>query len=41
MYQGIFRVVIFRSILERLIYNDEYYNIEINLSDANVGAKKT
>ena len=39
-YRGIFRVVIFRSILERLIYNDEYYNIDSNLSDANVGARK-
>ena len=32
--------MIFRSILERLIYNDEYYNIDSNLSDANVGARK-
>ena len=39
-YRGIFRVGIFRSILERLIYNDEYYNIDSNLSDANVGARK-
>ena len=28
-YRGIFRVVIFRAILERLIYNDEYTNIDL------------
>ena len=39
-YQGIFRVTIFRSILEKLIYNDEYRNIDKNLTDANVGARK-
>ena len=39
-YRGIFRVIILRSILERLIYNDEYTNIDENLTDANVGARK-
>ena len=39
-YRGIFRVTIFRSILEKLIYNDEYINIDKNLTDANVGARK-
>ena len=39
-YRGIFRVVVFRGILERLIYHDEYQNIDFNLSDANVGARK-
>ena len=39
-YRGIFRVVVFRGILERLIYHDEYQNIDENLSDANVGARK-
>ena len=39
-YRGIFRVTIFRSILDRLIYNDEYTNIDSNLSDSNVGARK-
>ena len=39
-YRGIFRVLVFRSILERLIYNDEYYTIDDNLTDANVGARK-
>ena len=39
-FRGIFRVLVFRSILERLIYNDEYYTIDENLTDANVGARK-
>ena len=39
-YRGIFRVSVFRSILEKLIYNDEYFNIDKNLSDSNVGARK-
>ena len=39
-YRGIFRVTIFRSILDRLIYNDEYITIDSNLSDSNVGARK-
>ena len=36
-YRGIFRVTIFRGILDRLIYNDEYNNIDANLTDCNVG----
>ena len=39
-YRGIFRVSIFRSILDRLIYNDEYQVIDSNLTDSNVGARK-
>ena len=39
-YCGIFRVPIFRTILDRLIYNDEYDNIDEELSDSNVGARK-
>ena len=39
-YRGIFRVPILRSILDRLIYNDEYEIIDENLSDSNVGARK-
>ena len=39
-YRGIFRVLVFRSILERLIYNDEYITVDDNLTDANVGARK-
>ena len=39
-YRGIFRVPIFRTILDRLIYNNEYNNIDDNLSDSNVGARR-
>ena len=39
-YRGIFRVTIFRSILDRLIYNDEIDKIDANLTDSNVGARK-
>ena len=39
-YRGIFRVPILRTILDRLIYNDEYSNIDGELSDCNVGARK-
>ena len=35
-YRGIFRLTIFRSILDRLIYNDEYSIIDSNLADFNV-----
>ena len=39
-YRGIFRVNIFRSILDRLIYNDEYDTVESSLTDSNVGARQ-
>ena len=39
-YRGVFRVTVFRSILDRLIYNDSYYTIDKNLLDHNVGARK-
>ena len=39
-YRGIFRLTIFRSILDKLIYNDEYTTIDNNLTDSNVGARK-
>ena len=39
-YRGIFRVNIFRSILDRMIYNDEYATVEESLTDSNVGARK-
>ena len=39
-YRGIFRVPIFRTIIDRLIYNDEYDNIDEELTDSNVGARK-
>ena len=39
-YRGIFRVTIFRSILDKLIYNDEYEQLDRSLTDSNVGARK-
>ena len=39
-YKGIFRVTNIRSILYKLIYNDEYANIDENLTDINVGAMR-
>ena len=39
-YRGVFRTTIFRSILDKLIYNDEYKNLDNNLTDSNVGARK-
>ena len=38
--RGVFGVTIFRHIFDRLIYNDEYSNIDKNLGDSNVGARK-
>ena len=37
-YRGIFRVTAIRSILDKLMYNDEYDTIDSNLTDSNVGA---
>ena len=39
-YRGIFRVTILRSIMDKLIYNDEYPGIDDSLTDSNVGARK-
>ena len=38
--RGIFRVEIIRSILMRLIYNSKYYEIDENMSDCQMGARK-
>ena len=38
--RGIFSVNIFRSLLLKLIYNDEYFTIDSNMSDSNVGGRK-
>ena len=40
MYRGIFRVTLFRNILDRLIFNDEYETIDKNLTDSNVGGRR-
>ena len=39
-YRGIFRVTVFRTILDKLIYNDEYEKLDKNLTDCNVGGRK-
>ena len=39
-YRDIVRVPILRTILDRLIYNDEYETIDEELTDSNVGARK-
>ena len=39
-YRGILRVTVLRSILDKLIYNDEYPGIDEQLTDSNVGARQ-
>ena len=38
--RGIFSVNIFRKLLLKIIYNDEYLTIDSNMSDSNVGGRK-
>ena len=38
--RGIFGINILRSILLKIIYNDEYENIDENMLDSNVGGRK-
>ena len=38
--RGIFNVVKIRSILDRLIYNDQYNTIDSNMSSSNIGGRK-
>ena len=38
--RGLFNLVTIRSIIDKLIYQDEYENIDKNLTDCNVGARK-
>ena len=40
-YRGIFRVTVLRSILDRLIFNDMYETMDSNLTDCNVGNRKS
>ena len=39
-YRGIFRITVFRNVLDRLIYEDEYKTIDERLTDSNIGARK-
>ena len=38
--RGIFCINIFRSLILKIIYNEEYENIDENMSDSNVGGRK-
>ena len=38
--KGVFGATIFRYIIDKLIYNQEYKNIDENLNDSNIGARK-
>ena len=38
--RGIFILTIFRKILDKLLYNDKYTSIEVNMSYSNIGARK-
>ena len=40
MYRRLFRVTIFRNILYRLIFNNEYETVVHNLTDSNVGGRR-
>ena len=39
--RGIFIQTVFKKILEKLIYNDNYSSIDLNMSDSNIGARKS
>ena len=39
-HRGVFRTVSLRNIMDRLMYNDEYGNVDNNLTDCNVGSRK-
>ena len=38
--RGVFNVVKLRSILDKLIYNDIYYKIDLSMSSSNIGARR-
>ena len=39
--RGIFTCTVLNNILQKLIYNDQYDEIDANLSDSNIGARKS
>ena len=39
-YRGVFRVTVFRNILDGMIYNDNYHIVDESLTVGNVGARK-
>ena len=38
--RGIFIINLFKSMMMKMIYNDEYWTIDNNMSDSNIGARK-
>ena len=38
--RGVFNLVLFRKILDKLIYQDNFSQIEANMSESNIGARK-
>ena len=38
--RGIFVVSVMKKIIDQLIYNDRYYDIEMGMSDSNIGGRK-
>ena len=38
--RGIFKLSVIRTIMDTMIYNDEYEKIDENMSDSNIGARK-
>ena len=39
-HRGVFRVTVLRNILDKLIFTDEYENLDRQLTDSNVGGRK-
>ena len=39
-YRGLFRINVFRSILDKHIYIDDFETIDKNLTDSNVGGRR-
>ena len=39
-YRGIFRAPVLSNILDKLLHNDEYETVDINLTNGNVGSRK-
>ena len=40
-YRGVFRVTVFREILDRLMYNSDYRDIDTKITDGNFGGRAT
>ena len=38
--RGIFGLSLFRKIIDKMVYEDKYYNIDSFMSDSNIGARK-